>query len=69
MLIFRNVDERECAIGLSLFHHEGINTSIVRPEEAENRSRATYDVPVELKADNFPLGMWHFMGANFSLEA
>jgi hypothetical protein len=65
LLIFRNVDERERAIGLSLFHHEGINTSLVRPEEAENISRATYDVLVELKADNFPLGMWHSMGANF----
>jgi hypothetical protein len=65
LLVFRNIDEWERDISLAPFHHEGISASIVRPEEAEHRSRATYDVLVELKADNFPLGMWHSMGDNF----
>jgi hypothetical protein len=65
LLVFHSLEEREMAVNLGPFSLDGISTSIVRPKEAENRSRATYDLLVELKADNFPLSMWHSMGANF----
>jgi hypothetical protein len=38
MLIFQTLEERERAIGMGPFIHDGITTSIVRPEEAEYRS-------------------------------
>ncbi|KAM3188938.1 hypothetical protein ACQJBY_067718 [Aegilops geniculata] len=43
----------------------GVNLTLLRPEETDNRASTRYDHLIEVEAKNFPLELWHPQGANF----
>ncbi|KAM0857262.1 hypothetical protein ACQ4PT_048578 [Festuca glaucescens] len=63
LLIFPS--NADSAIALRPYPFEGITTTIVTPDVAEERSTTSYDVLVELRAMKYPLSLWHPSGANF----
>ncbi|XP_045087886.1 uncharacterized protein [Aegilops tauschii subsp. strangulata] len=65
LLVLDSHDEREVTMAHFPAKYAGIEITLLRPEETDNRATTRYDRLVELEAKNYPLELWHPNGANF----
>jgi hypothetical protein len=65
LIIFPSNVDRDRAIRLGPYPLEGATVTVVTPNAAEDISTTSYDVIVELRANKYPLRLWHPAGANY----
>ncbi|XBI41564.1 hypothetical protein VPH35_126016 [Triticum aestivum] len=65
LLVFNSLEDRVATISHFPAKFAGINITLLRPEETDNRATTRYDHLIEIEAKNYPLELWHPQGANF----
>lgn len=65
LLVIDHQADREASMLHFPAKFAGVEITLLRSEETDNRATTRYDHLIELEATNYPLVLWHPQGANF----